>query len=734
MSFSIPLLRILICALWLNGATSSPSCDLIGLCSVGKTKRAFTGDISTDNGLSQALEARSVHKEIILIESSSGQLLIPLIQTVLDFEALGYSHILPLAQDAEACNAIAIHLPSVGCAYSSFKLGINPDIAQGSLQKPEDIDMFHNKWRAAARAVRAGYNVLVMDTDVLLFEDPYKFWKAAPFKSYHLLVQADLTSEAHYLDANVIDPGIVYIQNAKPSGPTAWMVAEVSDRLLRWVEDGFKTLQTNGLNKWCNMRIKDMLNEVMVSALTGMLLFYRAVEFCKTPESAAKDKVAIESTWIALQKAVDWSQLLKNTVNVSGSDLSNSSNTIRWGEIKLPAHSSQFSISELGGSLFPGQRGSLSQAFRDQLVSACTSGKEECSLWKDVAEATAQNVVPVVSEKLMLMPAWMASSYHVRGAKGDWIMEPDRQVLGHAESAVLFPPEIAPLVRDHLRMAHRGYHWDAVHKVKGLGVYQASMNNNTPEVVAAHPDLLLDPTLTRSNYLLLLDSVIQVAQYTRKTIVWPSVPCALPWVLGNNAGKLPRPWPSSSEWIPYLPPESRSPVMCTWTRQLNAACLSQGQGITPLEFEHMKERYRIFRPMDASPEKTLMAKGRANPDYTKKLTWQPSTDLTFQEMGKQVATLIKLPGSTVVELHNAYRMHVVYIGQAIQVKYDLEDQRQNLVAQEVLPGLLGSHDIFMKSLPEGLSPASLASSFQKMKEKCVGEGPGSVGDSSKNAN
>lgn len=29
--------------------------------------------------------------------------------------------------------------------------------------------------------------------------------------------------------------GIIYIQNARPDGPAAWLIAEVSDRLLRWV-------------------------------------------------------------------------------------------------------------------------------------------------------------------------------------------------------------------------------------------------------------------------------------------------------------------------------------------------------------------------------------------------------------------------------------------------------------------------------------------------------------------
>ncbi len=43
-----------------------------------------------------------------------------------------------------------------------------------------------------ARAVRLGYNVLVMDTDVVVFKDPYQFWKAPPFSNFTILGQAEV--------------------------------------------------------------------------------------------------------------------------------------------------------------------------------------------------------------------------------------------------------------------------------------------------------------------------------------------------------------------------------------------------------------------------------------------------------------------------------------------------------------------------------------------------------------
>ena len=46
------------------------------------------------------------------------------------------------------------------------------------------------RWRTAARMVRAGYNVLMLDTDVVLLEDPYRFWKKPPFEKLTLMAQA----------------------------------------------------------------------------------------------------------------------------------------------------------------------------------------------------------------------------------------------------------------------------------------------------------------------------------------------------------------------------------------------------------------------------------------------------------------------------------------------------------------------------------------------------------------
>ena len=61
-----------------------------------------------------------------------------------------------------------------------------------------------------------------------------------------------LYSEDEYPHADVTNGGLFYIQNARPDGPAAWMVAEVSDRLLRWIDDGFNNTTTQmDFHTWC---------------------------------------------------------------------------------------------------------------------------------------------------------------------------------------------------------------------------------------------------------------------------------------------------------------------------------------------------------------------------------------------------------------------------------------------------------------------------------------------------
>lgn len=57
----------------------------------------------------------------------------------------------------------------------------------------------------------------MIDSDVVIMHDPYKYFKHTPFKEITVLNQAE----------SPVDPngGLVYVQNAAPDGPAAFMFA-----------------------------------------------------------------------------------------------------------------------------------------------------------------------------------------------------------------------------------------------------------------------------------------------------------------------------------------------------------------------------------------------------------------------------------------------------------------------------------------------------------------------------
>lgn len=92
--------------------------------------------------------------------------------------------------------------------------------------------LHHIRHRIAARLVRMGYNVLILDNDVLLFNDIYKWFKAKPFSDYQFFTASEDESMWN------INVGVVYVQNARPDGPAAWWLAEVRGglRAAGWVD------------------------------------------------------------------------------------------------------------------------------------------------------------------------------------------------------------------------------------------------------------------------------------------------------------------------------------------------------------------------------------------------------------------------------------------------------------------------------------------------------------------
>ncbi|KOO25114.1 hypothetical protein Ctob_002832 [Chrysochromulina tobinii] len=75
------------------------------------------------------------------------------------------------------------------------------------------------------RLVLSGYNTLLLDTDVILFHDPYPFFKGL-LANYSAFVLGD--SSAGFAAVN---GGIYYLQNAHVNGPVVHIFSEFERRI-----------------------------------------------------------------------------------------------------------------------------------------------------------------------------------------------------------------------------------------------------------------------------------------------------------------------------------------------------------------------------------------------------------------------------------------------------------------------------------------------------------------------
>ena len=59
-----------------------------------------------------------------------------------------------------------------------------------------------------------------MDSDIIVMDDPYKYFKHPPFKHITVLDQAESPTSPN--------SGLLYVQNAAPDGPAAFMFAGIT--------------------------------------------------------------------------------------------------------------------------------------------------------------------------------------------------------------------------------------------------------------------------------------------------------------------------------------------------------------------------------------------------------------------------------------------------------------------------------------------------------------------------
>eukprot|EP00798_Chlamydomonas_sp_ICE-L_P017457 gene17457-23759_t len=172
--------------------------------------KPFVGDVQTNEQLLVALEHCSHKKEVILLSSTDHIMSIDAAaQTIWMLGRFGIAHVMLITGSAEACASNAENLPRACCVWAA------PELPSGNRVASE---AFGNHRKLAHFRLR-----IASHTDIVIMDDPYKFFKGPLFADKHFM------ADGHAMEVNI---GVMYVQNIAPDGPVAWVFAETVDRQL----------------------------------------------------------------------------------------------------------------------------------------------------------------------------------------------------------------------------------------------------------------------------------------------------------------------------------------------------------------------------------------------------------------------------------------------------------------------------------------------------------------------
>ncbi|GIL70068.1 hypothetical protein Vretimale_3345 [Volvox reticuliferus] len=542
------------------------ACEKSGMCSLGKVK-PFLGDVFSSPAMKACLDARSFRKELILLTETR---LNPAYQTFRSLLHLGYEHVVMLSSE-EKCFHSNATWPRLACVWST---------------QPLLSRMRHLLDRVAfmARAGRLGYNVLMLDTDVVPFRDLYTLLWAEPLGSASLLAMRD--------GNGWLNCGVVYIRNARPDGPAAYVLAEVVDRLERWAANpGY--FSARGLNSYC--WDQQMYSDTLLSALAGRPLsygcWYRHDPGLKAEWDAAHIQLfggnpggMLESHHYLTRAALQWPpELLTNS-----QDYPNRHSAETWmGTMRIPNSRGDWPV-ELGGPLYPPTRGETSQCWMQTLQD------DGGPMWPDPEDPAQAGAAAAITETFAYLPIYLAESWSVGGALGYWnpaLLPPGGQPPVALAHFVHVPGGATNKLT--VKMASNRWDWDVAHAAHpNRGIFFASTRAAPlPDVLALDPSLESREWPDEAAFADAVLTLLRLAMEMGRAAAFPAPRCNLSWIGGEKNNKLPL-GVNHGFFIPYSPAgKGFNDLRCLWAGYLPYGCQAVRSyfsgGLLAPEYDHL---------------------------------------------------------------------------------------------------------------------------------------------------
>ena len=498
----------------------------------------WRGDVWPSDGLRASLNARASNKELILIAESR---LDPFLQAYMELQRFSLRHVMWITLSSEACDKVEDIMPDLylGCGWSSQPLPL--DKLASSPREQQVTSMYIHRSSYLARSVRLGYNVLQLDTDILLFKDPYLYLKGDRLIDVNFLIQRDGNGFANC--------GVIYIHGAKADGASAYIVSEVVDRTLRWIESreilvAMKERPPYFFQPSQVCLEQTIYSDALLSAIAGRPLFTS----CWWPAGNSTR----EQMWrkahqdvLNVTKALTWSPYLRQHRMSMPSELVQADWRVSQGDfggekdddplsgllinnITIPNFQGVWP-GQLGGGPPWGPRGEFSRAWRSRLI------QDTPDIWPEQDEPIQGQGAQRNKHKEVagFLPGWFVHTWSKGGWSGTWTRRLHKEDGRSASVMAHFvhTPGGAH-TKIFVQQVFGAYNWSIAYKAKGKeGVYFAPSPSH---VVGYHESVVRQKWRSEDHFGRAVRALVRIGLLTNRTVLFPPVRIDSSWLMGSE--------------------------------------------------------------------------------------------------------------------------------------------------------------------------------------------------------
>ena len=160
-------------------------------------------DLDRRRGLRAAVAARAHGGELVLFTSNAFG--IPsAVNMALQLRRLSIEHHLVLADARETCSTAQRTWAWLGCGWSHGMRGFTKRYGE-SKQVALLWELWSAKWLTVARLAELKVNVLALDTDMMLLDDPYPLLRSEPIRGFQLVLPPE---------GSRVNLGFLYVRGA----------------------------------------------------------------------------------------------------------------------------------------------------------------------------------------------------------------------------------------------------------------------------------------------------------------------------------------------------------------------------------------------------------------------------------------------------------------------------------------------------------------------------------------